>query len=58
VVKVLDARVVNGHVWVFYGALTDVEYTLTVTDTVTGESKEYTNPPGNICGEADVTAFE
>lgn len=58
VVKVLDARVVNGFVWVFFGALTDVEYTLTVTDTETGESQQYFNPPGNVCGQADVTAFE
>ena len=36
VVKVLDARAVNGHTWVFYGALTNVEYTITVTDTDTG----------------------
>src|SRR4029453_19669463 len=26
VVKVLDGRPVNGHFWVFYGALSDVEY--------------------------------
>jgi hypothetical protein len=36
VVKVLDGRGLNGHFWVFYGALSNVQYTLTVTDTVTG----------------------
>lgn len=57
VVKVLDASIINSHTWVFFGALTDVEYTLTVTDTLTGEQKTYSNPSGNICGQADVTAF-
>ena len=32
VVKALDGRAVNGYFWIFYGALSDVEYTLTVTD--------------------------
>lgn len=57
VVKVLDGTTVNGHVWVFYGALSDVEYTIRVTDTETGFEKSYTNPPGEICGRADTTAF-
>ena len=56
-VKILDGRAVNGKFWVFYGALSDVEYTITVTDTETGESKTYHNPPGEICGRADVGAF-
>jgi hypothetical protein len=30
--KVLDARTVNGHYWVFLGSLTDVEVTVTVLD--------------------------
>ena len=57
VVKVLDARAVNGHIWVFYGALTDVEYTLTVTDTDTGEAKRYDNPAGTLQSVADTAAF-
>jgi hypothetical protein len=57
VVKVLDGRPVNGKFWVFYGALTDVEYTLTVTDTETGAQKEYKNKPGNICGKGDTSAL-
>ena len=46
IVKVLDGRGVNGHVWVFYGALSNVEYTLTVTDTQTGLATRYFNPLG------------
>jgi hypothetical protein len=57
VVKVLDGTLVNGRRWVFYGALSDVEYTLTVVDTVTGARKQYHNRPGNICGRGDTAAF-
>ena len=57
VVKVLDGRIVNEHFWVFYGALSNVEYTLTVTDTETGESKEYVNPSGEFGSVGDTLAF-
>ncbi len=45
-VKVLDGCGFNRHYWVFSAATTDVEYTLRVTDTVTGEMQEYFNPLG------------
>jgi len=57
VVKVLDGREVNGKFWVFYGRLTDVESTITVTDTLTGLSKTYFNPAGSVVSEADTSAF-
>jgi hypothetical protein len=57
VVKVLDGRPVNGHFWLFYGALSNVEYTLTVTDTQTGTMKTYTNPSGRFASVADTLAF-
>ncbi len=57
VVKTLDATAVNGHFWVFYGSLSDVEFTLRVTDTQTGSERRYHNPPGNLCGGADTEAF-
>lgn len=57
VIKVLDARVLNGKFWVFYGALSDVEYTITVTDTVTGAVKTYFNPQGRLASVADTSAF-
>ena len=57
VVKVLDARNINGYFWVFYGALSDVEYTITVTDTQTGFTRTYHNEPGKICGRGDTAAF-
>jgi len=57
ILKVLDGRTVNGHFWVFYGGLSDVEYTITVTDTATGREKTYHNPPGRLASQADTSAF-
>jgi hypothetical protein len=57
VVKVLDGRPLTGHFWVFYGALSDVEYQITVTDTVTRLSKQYHNAKGNLCGKGDTGAL-
>jgi hypothetical protein len=57
VVKVLDGRPVNGHFWVFYGALSNVGYTITVTDTLTNEVRSYSNPEGNLASGADTQAF-
>jgi len=57
VIKVLDARGVNGHFWVFYGALSDVQYAITVTDSVTGAVKNYVNAAGTLASVADTSAF-
>ncbi len=57
VVKVVDGRPVNGHWWVFAGSLSDVAYTITVTDTVTGAAKSYANPSGRLASFADTAAF-
>jgi hypothetical protein len=46
VVKVLDACSFNQRFWVYAGGLTNVQVTLTVTDTVKGVVKTYTNPQG------------
>ena len=56
-VKMLDGRALNGHFWLLYGGLSDVEYEITVTDTVTGEASTYRNEPGSICGQIDIEAF-
>lgn len=56
-VKVLDGRPANGHFWVFYGALSDVEYTLRVLDSTTGAVKTYHNPPRTLGSRADIRAF-
>ncbi|HSG38216.1 MAG TPA: hypothetical protein VLE27_01145 [Thermoanaerobaculia bacterium] len=57
VVKVLDGGAVNGHFWVYYGALSDVRYILEVTDTETGKKKIYRNPPRRLASRADINAF-
>ncbi|MEA2605175.1 MAG: large repetitive protein [Acidobacteriota bacterium] len=56
-VKVLDGRAVNGKLWVFYGGLSDVEYTITVRRPETGEVRTYHNPQGTLASRADVDAF-
>jgi ELWxxDGT repeat protein len=56
-VKVLDGTAENGHFWVFFGSLSEVEYDVTVTDHRTGSVKTYHNPPGTFCGQADLGAF-
>jgi uncharacterized protein YfaP (DUF2135 family) len=57
VVKVVDGRSFNGKFWVFYGALSDVEYTITVTDTSDATVKTYFNPSGHLASVADTAAF-
>ncbi len=58
VVKILDGRTENGHFWVFYGALSNVEYTITVVDTATGRTRIYLNPQDNFGSVGDTQAFE
>jgi hypothetical protein len=57
VLKVLDGREVNGHFWVFYGALSSVDYSLTVTDVQTGEVRTYRNPSGPLATPPPPPAF-
>jgi ELWxxDGT repeat protein len=57
VLKIVDGRTVNGHTWFFSGALTDLGYTLTLTDTVTGTVRTYRNLPGRLTSFGDVGAF-
>lgn len=46
-IKVIDGCSFNGNFWVFFAATTDVEYTVTVTDTQEDVTKTYFNPLGN-----------
>jgi hypothetical protein len=57
IVKVLDGRPLTPNFWVFYGGLSNVEYWIVVADTQTGATKTYHNDQGNLCGNADVSAF-
>ena len=57
VVKVLDGTPLNGNYWVFFGALSNVEYSMTVTDTMTGKTKTYNNASGTFASVGDTQAF-
>jgi hypothetical protein len=56
-VKVVDGSGFNGKYWVFIGSASNVEYTVTVTDTSNGAVKTYFNPQGTLASTADVSAF-
>jgi hypothetical protein len=45
-VKVLDGCDVNGHFWVFNAATTDLAFTLSVTDTESGNRRRWSNTLG------------
>jgi len=56
-VKIVDGRPIDGRWWVFYGSLTDVEFTLTIRDVQTGAVRTYFNPQGRTSSLADTSAF-
>ncbi len=55
-VKVLNACGLNNKYWIFWSAGTNVGLTLSVTDTVTGSSKTYTNPNGKAAAPVQDTS--
>ncbi len=55
-VKVIDGCGFNDHYWVFAAATTDVEYSLRVIDTLTGQVAFYYNPLGNAADATTDTA--
>ena len=58
-IKVLDGCAVNGRFWVFHAAATTVEMALTVTDTATGQVRDYGNPLGVLAPAVnDTDAFD
>lgn len=58
VVRIQDARPFGLNRFdVYYGGLTDLEYTVTVTDTQKNVTKSYRNPPGVVGGAVDRTTF-
>ena len=56
-IKIIDGTSFNGAFWVFYSGLTDLEYTLTVTEISSGRVRTYTKPAGGKCGDFDTSAF-
>jgi hypothetical protein len=57
VLKVVDGTAVNGKHWVFVAGLTDVAYTLTIRDILTGAVQTYSRPQGQMASFADTAAF-
>lgn len=57
IVNIYDGSATNGNYWVYASAITNVEYTLTVTDTDTGQIKQYFNPIGSTSTILDNRAF-
>lgn len=57
IIKVLDACQLPGfnNFWVFFAATTNVDFTVTVTDTATGVTKEYMNPAGQAASPVQDT---
>jgi len=58
VAKIIDARIPFGKFWFAYGALSDVDYDIRVTDTTNETTKVYHNTKGNLCGKIDVDTFD
>ena len=60
IVKMVDASGIGQSYWVFYGALTDLTYTLTVTEVATGHTKTYHNAQvgSTVCGQFDTSGFD
>jgi hypothetical protein len=56
-VKIVQGFPVNGHVWFFFGGLSDVAYEITVIDTGSGASRTYRNRRGRLTSGADTQAF-
>ncbi|HEY6049835.1 MAG TPA: PKD domain-containing protein, partial [Thermoanaerobaculia bacterium] len=58
-VKMVDASGIGQSYWVFYGALTDLNYTLTVRDVGTGATKTYRDAKvgSTVCGQFDTSGF-
>jgi hypothetical protein len=57
VVKVLDARSSNGHHRVYCGALSNVEFTVNVTDTAIWAGRRSDNAMGRFASVGHITAF-
>ncbi len=57
-IKVLNGCSLNNRYWVFLSGLTNLDSTITVTDTATGQTKTYTNPANTtFVTRLDTNAF-
>lgn len=56
-VRIADSRPYAPRFDVYYGGLTDLEYWVNVTDTVTGTTRSYHNAPGKLSAGLDRSSF-
>jgi len=56
-VRFSDARPFANRIDMFHGGLSDVEFTIEVLDTQTGQSKEYHKPPFSLLGLVDRDSY-
>jgi len=59
IIKMVDATGIGQSYWVFYGALTDLSYTLVVKEAATGLTKTYNDAKigTTVCGKFDTSGF-
>ena len=57
VVKVLDGRAITDHFWTFFGALSNVQYSVDVLDINSGKAVRYGNPQGTFASRGDVRSL-
>jgi Trypsin-like peptidase domain len=55
-IKVINGCGLGGHYWIFFAALTNVGFSVTVTDTLTGHFKTYTNPDSTTAAPVQDTS--
>lgn len=57
IVKILDGRPLTDSAWLFFGGMSHVEYTVTVTHRPTGQTKTYLKPAGSFRSQLDTASF-
>jgi len=57
IVKMVDATGIGQNYWVFYGSMTDLQFTLAVKENATGVVKNYVQDPNAPSGQFDTTGF-
>ncbi len=55
--KLLDGTAANSRFWLFYASLSNVEFTVRITDHAAGTTREYRNPPSTMRSMVDLQAF-
>ncbi len=57
IVKIVDASGMGQGYWVFYGTMTDLDFSLTVKENATGIVKTYVQDPAHPSGQFDTSGF-